>query len=367
MKKFFLFAFVGLLFANLVSCTTESKTSTYTSSYYHPDSVLVVEYPTPTDTLRSTQLPINSKASCEIACQDSFLFFLNHAQRDFIGIYNANVDTAIMFVGQRGTDVADFANVYQPYSLTAASADGKTYLFCSDYAKQRTLVIDVQASIEANDCVSSKVFEHDANVSYKFDMAGNYVYFTEKKTDIQNGHKSVVTPFYVINNQQETDTLNVFSKMTARYVPLSQSLLAVSALSPDFSKYVRAYTTQDLVDIVDLQQHTVMGLKARDTYDFEFFLSSPSSDLLETVNCTNAFVTLSSDKIFLLRYEVNAAKLEEQLALRSFQPKLYVLNYDGECLSTHFLDQCISRIAYSDSQNCIYALDIEGAVYRYDL
>lgn len=338
---------------------------------YNPDTLTLLEFNVPKDSIKGDEIKKEIYTLHEMECINDILVILSDKPNAFISVIDCKNDSIIAQFGNLGHAKDEFID--SPKSMYwEKDANGNITLYCQDLIKSVTKVINLTESIKRNKCILIKEIKHDS-------QGIDFQYFHLDKEGKSNICRKFVTfddprdniyyppSFFIKNETNSIQTIELYPKIISNDLVgvLYSAYFDILHLSPDKTKLVQAFNCIDLFNVINISTHSVNGYMGLDSYDFESFQELKTiEEANEKMHLFYQDVCVTDSLIIALKDGRNIVAQKEG---KVHQFKTYVIDWNGNILSSYFMDRELAQIAYNENLNVLYGIDLDGNLFKYNL
>ena len=295
---------------------------------------------------------------------DSFLVVFNRNPQNLFVVYNLESDSIVARFGKIGHSNNEFLNSGQKCYFRKSKSD--VLMYVSDNGMM-TKCVNISKSMRDEKCTVEKKIKYDVIPCLFVGYDENNSLTRVSITYDDPRDKIYYPPKYIVKCEGDDNEMNIYPTIldNNNRTVLEIAYCSTLDISPDFAYIVDANTYVNQFNIIDWRKNVVVGVREKNAYSIGDLKRQESPDYLaKMLHVYNKDVTLSDAFIFLLQ---DLRSWEDNEAGKDYTPRICVLNYEGEFLTSFFVKEDLLKIAFDSLRNCIYGVDQNGCVYRYDI
>lgn len=351
------------IMAIFVSCVNKQH------KYYSPNKLLEYVVKNPIDTISGTCISnyygLNAMG---LDCCDSLLVIMENPSASHVfTILNMNNDSIVAQFGNIGHAKNEFISTPNNCYFEKNTSNDICMCFSDDGIK--TKVVNLSKSIIRDNCVLEDILDQKYK-SYEFFKISQDKYFVRQGVIYEDARDNIFfPPKFVIIEKQKLKEIDLYPMLinSSDYPVLMMTYGSTTKMAPNKEKVVEALAYIDIINIIDIKNATVIGLKEKKCYGFSDLEEHKSpKDFEEFVKICNAGLCLSNKYVFVIR---DGRKYKEwHRAETNKNRKLIAFDWQGNQLFSLCLAERIDFMAYNEKTCQMYGLSYDdGILYKYDL
>lgn len=340
----------------LFSCGTSNK-------LYNPDALLLKEEKSVIDSIHLERMWISHSPVLDIKCIDPYLVLIQYNKDTLFTVIDSSSDTIMARFGQIGRARNEFLN-YPEIAYCVRGEDGSPLLCVQE--ELCTKIVDLRKSIETNQCIIiDAIKETDNSLFHHIYHLGKDDLFVYKTLSYEDPRDEIFEEpeFYITGNYSKK--WRIFPRVIKpQYTNIVDCAYYNDvSISPDTKHVLSMYCFWDMMTIFDISNNMATGIVSPQSYTLEFLESEiTESNAPEELIWYNTS-SCATDQHFLVIEDGGLYAKD-----RSANPSLVCgYNWDGHLRFTYMLDQRIAKIAYSEDNQMLYAVNFEDELFRYKI
>lgn len=345
------------------SCANEQH------KYYNPNELVEYEALAPEDTLCGTRIAsyygLNAMG---LNCCDSLLVITENPSIPHIfTILNTNTDSIVAQFGNLGHAKNEF--ISPPTNCYFEKNKNKDICMCFSDDGIITKVINLSKSVLTGTCVLETLIKQEYK-SYDYFVLSNKRYFVRQGVGYEDARDNAFfSPKFVIAEKREQKEIGLYPMLisSSDFPVLMMAYGSTTKISPNKTKVVEALAYIDIINIIDIKNAFVKGLKEKNSYGFdELNKRNSPEDFEEFVKLSNAEMCLSDKYIFVIR---DGRKYTEWYHTETNNNRnLITFDWQGNQLFSICLAEKVDFLAYNEQNRLLYGLSYDdGILYKYNL
>jgi len=342
------------------------------NKYYDPDELIEIDYAGASDTLKGEQLNTQFGVVSKLYFVDTYLIGLTSQASRFFEVYRPDYDTCVTCFGEYGRSRNDFVDA--PYEAFVRASKSGIELCVADGGARITKVIDLERSYQKSKTVVKSVIKRPSSIcGYEYHVIQksekDYAFYKELSYHDSRDH-IYFTPSIGFNKQGEETVYDIYPKILPidDYEILSAAYAGDIEVRPDLAKCVLVHLFIDQIDIVDLNEQHVTGVRGKGAYDFEYFTTIKDASLVaESLKAFNVNASVTDNYIFQLKSDMTIKEMME-IEVNEHIPyhsTVVVSDWEGKVLRSFVINEVLRAIAYDEKSEFLYGVDNYGCLFRY--
>lgn len=226
----------------------------------------------------------------------------------------------------------------------------------------RLYEVDITESIEKGNTIIRNIYESSRIMGRTFLLGDDFNYRIEYiVNDELQGNKNPPYLFKVYNGKKEEDLIFFKSRMRVDD-ELLEGIQYQSAVvkHPYKNILVQKFMNMDYLLFLDFENNRNYAVHQTGSLSFNDIYSDEEPWALHFTGCA------PSSKYLMIMYR-NGAYTRDTMDGDYHIQELLIFDWEGNYITGAKMDRFINRICYDEIHNCLYALNFEEELYRYDL
>lgn len=340
----------------LLSCATSNK-------LYNPDALLPKDEKAVIDSIHLERLWTSHSPVLDIKGIDHYLVLLLGNKDTIFQVIDSSNDSIIAQFGQIGHARNEFLKF--PEIVYCVRGNDSAPLLCVQ-EELCTKIIDLRKSITANQCIVVDVVKETNNsLFHHIYHLGDDQLFVYKTLSYEDPRDEIyeAPEFFIAGNG--SNRWSIFPRVIKpQYTNIVDcAYYSDISISPDAKHLLCLQCFLDMMTIFDISNNKATGIINPKSYTLEFLESKITESNVQGELIWYNTSSCATDQHFLV-IEDGGLYTKDRRA----DPSLVCgYDWDGHLRFTYMLDQRIAKIAYSEDNQMMYAVNFENELYRYKI
>ena len=367
-KRNLAIAFTLAMLSALISCTEQSP-------YYKVDKMTTYELQSRTDTIQGDFLLHDSLNDvCGLESCGKYVVILKGGQDGLFSVIDTKNDSIIANLGAIGRANNELMS---PVDICQLYKDkGDVRMSVQDYERKSI------ADFNLSEAVRDQNIKHMERTEYKIDDSNIPVYHAfmtkDSKCLIHQGVSGEgdardplnVQPLIYFRANTSSERMTLYPTLVSSDAQLLPHIYTLMPrMKPDRTKFLEVQGLLNQFTIIDLESHHTLGVQMNgsmtldDIHDLS--LKKTGKQIYSDLYICNVMCNVSDNYIFLC--QDGKTPMDRYEDILNYRPRVIVFDWTGSLIYSFAVKEPLMRIAYNEENHCLYGIDCNYNLYRYDL